>query len=64
MAGLNFHLNDMTGLYGRILGIKSPDRDAGPAEATGRAVLSGHAKRRRILEEARSAVLDRIRRTR
>ncbi len=64
MTERTFHLNDMAGLCGRILKIKSSGDEARPAETAGPAALSGQAKRRRILEEARSAVLDRIRRTR
>ncbi len=64
MVGFPSHLNDMAGLCSRILRIESPDREAQPAEPRGLMALSARAKRRRILEEARSAVLDRIRHTR
>ncbi len=64
MTGFPLHLHDMAGLCGRILRIKSSDREAQSAEPWGEVALSAQAKRRRILEEARSAVLDRIRHTR
>ncbi len=64
MTGFPFRLNEMTGLYNRILGIRSSDRETSPAESWGKVALSARAKRQRILEEARSAVLERIRHTR
>ncbi len=64
MVGFPSHLNDMTGLCSRILRIKTTDRGAQPAEPWGQMALSARAKRRRILEEARTAVLDRVRHTR
>ncbi len=64
MTGFPSHLNDMTGLCSRILRMKSPDREAPPVEPWGQVALSARAKRRRILDEARTAVLDRIRHTR
>ena len=64
MTGFPFRLSEMPGLYSRVLGIKSSDREASPAESWGRMALSARAKRQRILDEARSAVLDRIRHTR
>ncbi len=64
MTGLTFHLKDTAGLCGRILDINSSERRPGTAEPSGPVALSAQAKRRRILEEARTAVLDRIRHTR
>lgn len=64
MTGFPFHLNQMTGFYSRILRVESSDRETPPAPPRGDVALSALAKRRRILEEARSAVLDRIRHTR
>ena len=59
-----FRLNEMPGLFSRTLRIKSSDREGSPAESWGDVALSARAKRQRILEEARSAVLERIRHTR
>ncbi len=53
--------SDMSGLYNRVLKAKPSDIGASSAELRGRASLSAEAKRRRILEEAKSAVLERIR---
>ena len=64
MTGLPLRLNEMTGPYSRSLRIRSSDRETSPAESWGKVALSARAKRQRILEEARSAVLDRIRHTR
>ncbi len=64
MTGFPFNLNEMTGLYSRVLRIKSPDREASHAEPSDTVALSARGKRQRILEEARTAVLDRIRQTR
>lgn len=59
-----FHPNELTGLYNRILKIKSFDLETSPPESWGQVDISAKAKRRRILEEAKSAVLDRIRHAR
>ncbi len=59
-----FHSNEMAGLYGRVLKIRPSRREVSPAEPWGRSALSGQAKRRRILEEARTAVLEWIRHAR
>jgi len=64
VTGFPFHLSEMTGPYGRIPRIKSFDREASPAEPWGKAAQSARAKRQRILEEAGTAVLERIRHTR
>lgn len=64
VTGFPFHPNDLAGLYSRVLKIRPSRGEASPAEQWSRMALSGQAKRRKILEEARTAVLDRIRRTR
>ncbi len=64
MTGFPFHPNDLAGLYSRVLKLRLSGNEASPAEAGGRMALSGQAKRQKILEEARTAVLDRIRQTR
>ncbi len=61
MTERTFRLDDMAGLCGRVLRIRSTDCKGRDSERSGPAALSGQTKRRRILEEARSAVLDRIR---
>ncbi len=53
--------DNMSGLYNRVLRAKPVEIGALAAEPPGRAALSAEAKRRRILEEAKSAVLERIR---
>ncbi len=64
MTGFPFHPNDLAGLYSRVLKIGQHADESSPAETRGGAAPSGHAKRQKILEEARTAVLDRIRQTR
>jgi len=54
----------LTGLYHRILKIKSFDNETSPPGSWGQVDISAKAKRRRILEDAKSAVLDRIRNAR
>ena len=64
VKGFPFRPDDLAGLYSRVLKIRPSRGDASAAESWGRMALSGQAKRRKILEEARTAVLDRIRHTR
>lgn len=59
-----FHQNELTGLYHRILKIRSFDIETSPPGSWGQVDISAEAKRRRILEDAKSAVLDRIRHAR
>lgn len=59
-----FRRNELTGLYNRILKIKSFDNETSPPGSWGQVDISAKAKRRRILEDAKSAVLDRIRNAR
>ncbi len=64
MTGFPFHPNDLARLYGRVLKLRPSGNEASPPETRGRMALSGQAKRQKILEEARTAVLERIRQTR
>ncbi len=64
MTAFPFHPNDLAGLCSRVLKIRPHADESSPAEMHGGAAPSGQAKRQKILEEARTAVLDRIRQTR
>ncbi len=64
MTGFPFRRRELAGWCGRVVRIETAPRGTASAEPWSRMATSAQAKRRRILEEARSAVLDRIRRTR
>jgi len=57
-----FQIGEITALYGRVQRIKAPPPDAGGAEPADLVTISPEAKKK-ILEETKTKVLERIRRT-
>lgn len=62
MSVFPFRVSEMSGLCQRILRIQASRDEPVADEPPGRVSISSKAKRSRILEDARLAVLDRIRR--
>lgn len=62
MTGLPFQIGEVTGLYHRVLKTRSHAADAEAAGKKDVVTISSEAKRAKVVEEARSAVLARIKR--
>lgn len=62
MTVFPFQIGEIKALYTRVQKIKPPPSDSGTAEPADLVTISAEAKKK-ILEETRSRVLERIRRT-